>query len=222
MSDLDILARTLYGEAEADNLEDACAIASVIMNRAKFPNWPNNVEGVCLQPWQFSCWNPHDPGRERILDARGPWFEQCKAIASSAINGELEDPTHTSTHYYATYVKKPKWAVGKQAVYTVPHRNGNSHLFFNNIDTRPPESAQESLDQQRPLSDTKTVRAAKAATGGAAGILSIAGAVHQATPALPLISQIMSYAPWFVIGVLFIGICYMLWCRIDDRKKGLR
>jgi len=41
---IDILARTLYGESVPNNIEDAQAIAAVVMNRVKLQNWPNTVK----------------------------------------------------------------------------------------------------------------------------------------------------------------------------------
>ena len=49
------------GEAEAKDIDDAQAIAHVIVNRMRLPNWPDSAAEVCLQPWQFSCWNKNDP-----------------------------------------------------------------------------------------------------------------------------------------------------------------
>jgi hypothetical protein len=222
--DIDTLARTLYGEAEAGNGLDARAIACVIMNRTKFALWPNEVRAVCMQPWQFSCWNQNDPNRARILNASGEWFERCKDIAKDAIDGAMvHDQTKGSTHYYATYVKTPKWAKGKKPVYSVRHKAHNSeHLFFNDIDTKPPVTAAEALDQSRPLGDTSTVTAAKLAVTGAAGIGGAAEYVNQAAPAMPLLLKIMDFAPWMMVGCLSLGIGFMVWSRIQDRRKGLR
>lgn len=134
--DLEILAKTLYGEASANNVKDAEAIASVILNRVKLKNWPNQIDAVCLQPWQFSCWNKEY--RSRIDNAKGKWYQQCIEIARRAISGEIADPTWRSTHYYATYIGVPKWAFGKKPVYSVEHKSGSKHLFFNDIDTPKP------------------------------------------------------------------------------------
>lgn len=120
--DLDIFARTLYGESEPNNVLDAEAIAWVVLNRVDLPNWPDTVAEVCQQPWQFSTWNVGDPNRERILKARGDWFNRCREIAVYAANGCFPDPTSRSTHYYATWVNEPRWAKGKTPVYEVAHR----------------------------------------------------------------------------------------------------
>lgn len=220
--DLDIMARTLYGEAESGNESDARAIAHVILNRCDYPNWPDSPAEVCLQPWQFSCWNANDPGRARIAKASGAWFETCKEIAKLALDNRSNDPTHRSTHYYATYVKMPKWAKGKTPVYEVRHRNGKAHVFFNNIDTKPPKSAREALDQQNPVSASGTVRAARTgiAAGGVAGVL--LENVEYIAPAMPFAETLAKSAPWVIVVILAAAIGYMVWRRIDDRKQGLR
>ncbi len=229
--DLDILARTLYGEAEAGSAADAKAIASVVMNRVDYPNWPNTAAEVCLQPWQFSCWNANDPNRARILTAKGPWFERCREIALKALTGELEDPTSGSTHYYATFVKKPKWAKGKKPVYRVTHTKNNEHLFFNDIDTKPPKSAKEALDQQRPVSRTRTMVGAGTlvTTGGAAIGLGLADQIAQVAPAVTVAREVAETAHshpdglLIVFGLLVVAAAIFIgWARWSDRKRGLR
>lgn len=229
--DLDTLARTLYGEAEAGNAADAKAIASVVMNRVRYPNWPNSAAEVCLQPWQFSCWNANDPNRSRILAAQGPWFERCREIAKKALTGELEDPTNGSTHYYATFVKAPKWAKGKKPVYRVTHNRGYEHLFFNDIDTRPPTSAREALDQQRPLTRSRTMAASAAltTTGVGAVVAGSAQRIADVAPAVSVVSDVAWTANEYPNGLLMVfGIAVILaalfiaWTRVSDRRKGIR
>ena len=229
--DTDVLARTLYGEAESNNTEDAKAIANVILNRQTFSNWPDTISEVCQQPFQFSCWNTSDPNRQRILAAKGAWFEICKSLAVEAIDGGLHDTTNSSTHYYATYVKSPRWAKGKRPVYTVAHKNGHAHIFFNNIDTKPPETARQALDQTRPLAKTRTMKgsAVVAATGASAIAAGVAEQVSSIAPAMPVVSTVAETAHNHPTGLLILfgaivilfGI-YIAWARLDDRKRGLR
>lgn len=217
----DILARTIFGEAEAGNLADATAVAAVVMNRVNYPNWPNTVSAVCLQPWQFSCWNHNDPNRDRILKASGKWFTECQKIAEAAISGEFRDPTNVATHYYATYVKEPRWAKGKTPVYAVPHKNGHSHLFYNDIDTPPPQSVIQTLEADRPLGSTRTIKGAHVATGGIlASTLTevLTDTQERLIPLLPIIEPLK----WVFVGMALMGIAVMVYARIDDRRKGLR
>jgi len=70
--EVDVLARTIYGEARGETVRGKEAVACVIMNRVRRAQerggywWGASVEKVCLKPWQFSCWNEHDPNREKI------------------------------------------------------------------------------------------------------------------------------------------------------------
>ncbi len=219
--DIDILARTLFGEAESGNTQDAQAIASVIMNRVAYPNWPYSVSKVCLQPWQFSCWNHNDPNRQRILDASGAWFEKCKKIAADAIAGRLVDMTHKSTHYYATYVPAPKWSKAHRPVYEVRHRNGHRHIFFNDIDTRPPIDAAEALDQARPLLKTRTMQGGAAAASGV-GLATAAEAVGEVRDQVAPLAMYAETLQFLFLALALLGIGLMIWARIDDRKSGLR
>jgi hypothetical protein len=224
---LDVMTRTLYGEAESWNKEDAIAIANVIMNRVRLPHWPDNPKAVCLQPWQFSCWNIGDANRARIVNAGANdlWFAQCQHFARTALNGTLPDPTQRSTHYYATYVKAPHWAKGKQPVYQVAHKKGSTHLFFNDIDTPPPLTAQDALEQVTPLHRTRTVKAGQVATASTLGTISIETIQDITAPATQQVMQVLPYmdaAKWLLLALILISVLAMIWARLDDRKRGLR
>lgn len=224
--DLDILARTLYGEAESGDESDARAIACVVMNRTVYPNWPASPAEVCLQPWQFSCWNQNDPNRARILQVTvgDAWFRVCRDIAADAIEGRLRDETNGATHYYASWMKQPpKWARGHKPVHQTPWGRYN-HLFFNDIDTPPPVSAAAALEAERPLSETRTVKASQVGTAG--GLLGLLGtAVENMAPAFPFLQTAAQYAPWAIgIGILiaigaFVAVTI---ARRNDRAQGLR
>lgn len=224
-NDLDILARTLYGEAEAYDVDDAEAIAAVVMNRIRWRNWPNTAAQVCLQPWQFSCWNQNDPNRVRILAVTedDAWFRTCIGIAKRALDGTLHDKTNGATHYYASYLDDkgltPKWARGKTPSYT--NTSGKYiHYFFNDIDTPPPASAKEALDQERPITETRTVRGA-VATGVGGGIVALEGL-------MPLVDRGMDQVNTgniiqIAVGVAIIAFAgWIFYARLDDRRQGSR
>lgn len=142
--DKDVLARTLYGESEPRDEADAIAIAWVVRNRVALRNWPGTVEAVCKQrsnggTYQFSCWSPKHGNPEKLakVTKADKWFARCLAIAGDVLADKIPDPTTRSTHYYADYIKAPRWARGKVPVYETPAGKYN-HLFFNDIDTAPP------------------------------------------------------------------------------------
>lgn len=225
--DVDIMARTLFGEAASGNVEDAEVIASTIYNRIVFNNWPDTATAVCLQPWQYSCWNSNDPGRARIQNASGRWFELCRDIAFSTLKGVNSYIDLGLTHYYATYVARPKWAKGKKHVHAVPNAHGE-HRFFNNIDTVPPKTAAQALDQIKPMTSSRSVQGSAVVAGSGALAVS-AGTVATLAPVVPVVQGVAkdleSNAPALLIAlgiVVVLAALYVIRGRLDDRKKGLR
>ena len=128
--DVDVTARTLYGEARGQPLDGLLAVAAVVMNRARAGRYGASPADVCLRPWQFSCWNARDPNRA-VIERVQPglfMFDVCRLVASLAIRGLLPDPTGGATHYHTKGVA-PNWSRGK-----TPSAVIGDHLFFNDID----------------------------------------------------------------------------------------
>ena len=211
---IDTLARTLYGEAKANDIQDATAIACVVMNRVALPNWPDDVESVCIQPYQFSCWNTSDPNRARIFKANGAWFDKCVQIAMKAVDHQLVDPTTASTHYHTPAVK-PAWSRGKKPVYFT-----SGHMFFNDIDTKPPASAKDALNQIKPIGSTDTMVATKIGGVASVGIGAVSQAIETLEPAMPLATTLAHAAPWAIVAVLAMALLYIAWSRYQARKEG--
>jgi spore germination cell wall hydrolase CwlJ-like protein len=131
LSDIDILARTLWGEARGEGLMGMEAVACVILNRQRDDRWPDTIARVCQQPHQFSCWNITDPNRLQLdgLDHKDPAFARAYAIAAMAIAGMLNDRTGNANHYMTTSLFdgqfRPYWAHDAN----VTTRIGN-HVFL--------------------------------------------------------------------------------------------
>lgn len=109
--DVDVLARTLYGEASNQKWEGLIAVAFVVANRAKKPKrFGEGVIGVCLKPKNFSCWNHDDPNRIRIMRVTydNVSFVRCVAAAASVLSGSVTDITGGADHYHT--IKKPAYA----------------------------------------------------------------------------------------------------------------
>ena len=119
--DLEIMARTIYGEARGEKWAGKVAVAWVIRNRAEAdlgrdnrPDWwGEGIAGVCLRPWQFSCWNAKDKMRPKIEAADSLKLADCIRVAFAVLTDEEPDPTKGATHYYASYIPEPKWAQGR-------------------------------------------------------------------------------------------------------------
>ena len=134
--DRDILARTLWGEARGESLSGQIAVAWTIRNRVFDGRakswWGEGYAGVCLRPWQFSCWNKNDPNFAYLSGAKTiPLRElaQARIAADQVIDGNVPDPTGGATHYYATSMPKaPTWVRGA----TQTLRLG-LHVFFKDV-----------------------------------------------------------------------------------------
>ena len=62
-ADIELFARTLWGEAGGESVRGIEALAAVVMNRAAVPPG-RSVDEACRG---FPCWNPENPDRPRML-----------------------------------------------------------------------------------------------------------------------------------------------------------
>ena len=128
-SDLEILAKTIWGESRSESDLGQRAIACVVLNRVNsgIGWWGRNVRDCCLKPFQFSCWNPHDTNYPKLLSVTvsDAIYAKDVIIAGNALAGALEDVTNGATSYYAKSIKTPSWAIGK-----IPCADIGAHLFF--------------------------------------------------------------------------------------------
>lgn len=130
--EIDVLARTIFGEARGEPIEGMEAVACVVMNRVRISEikgrywWGNGVIGVCQKPYQFSCWNRSDPSYQRLINVTDSniHFATCLRIARRAVIGALNDNTNGATHYHADYIF-PYWAKGEAPVKTI-----GAHIFY--------------------------------------------------------------------------------------------
>lgn len=112
---LEIMARTIYGEARGESLPSRAAVGKVILNRQKSPRWPHTIAEVCLQPYQFSCWNSKDPNRAKIIavDERDQVLCDCRKIAELSLSQYTTDLTEGANHYFTTALigtdHQPSW-----------------------------------------------------------------------------------------------------------------
>lgn len=132
-----VLARTIWGEARGEPVRGKEAVAAVILNRVARAAtrggrywWGGTVTEVCLKPWQFSCWNARDPNREKLLRVteRDKSFAACLRIARRALAGQVCDPTAGAMHYHARGIHPP-WAWR-----LVPCAEIGAHLFYNDVE----------------------------------------------------------------------------------------
>lgn len=113
-------AATVWGEARGEGLVGMIAVNCVIGNRVESGRslW-STVAKVCLQPWQFSCWNINDPNSAKLHEPQkhepNGWLKAQVAVAvvRDKICGDI---TNGATHYCTKNlwgvprdVNHPKW-----------------------------------------------------------------------------------------------------------------
>jgi spore germination cell wall hydrolase CwlJ-like protein len=116
----DILALTLWGEADGRPVRAMDAVASVVMTRVRLaaaPGGPTHlgqgVIAVCRAPFQFACWHPGHPRRRAIAELpEDAELGACRRVAARALARVLPDPTGGATHYHAAEAL-PRWALGQ-------------------------------------------------------------------------------------------------------------
>lgn len=135
---IDVLARTLWGEARGEETSGMEAVACVILNRVRVAQskggkywWGSDIISVCQKPYQFSCWNRSDPNYRRLteVDESNIHFATALRIARRAVAGTINDFTGGATHYYADYIAAPMWAKGE-----MPTLKLGRHIFFRLIE----------------------------------------------------------------------------------------
>jgi N-acetylmuramoyl-L-alanine amidase len=123
-TELEILARIVKGEAGVCSYENKVAVAAVVLNRVRSPNFPNTIRGVAHQPSQFSCYNPNKRAREYF----GPIPDDAWRAAREALAGS--DPSNGSTYYYNPYLVAPSWARTMQFVRRIGTTRLDTHDFY--------------------------------------------------------------------------------------------
>lgn len=134
LADMDILARTVMGEARGDSDIGKHAVARCIVNRWRMRNrWFSAplIAEVCQKHAQFSCWLKSDPNREVILNATYDKPALCNAMRAAALAIHSSPHlwlTDEVTHYYSDIIAEPLWAKGHTPAGRIGH-----HIFFAGI-----------------------------------------------------------------------------------------
>ena len=106
--DLDCLTDAVYYEARGETTRGQQAVATVVLNRVKNPNFPKTVCGVVFQrasggcQFSFACDGSMRHGRE--ADA----WEDARRIAARALSGYVLRDIGSATHFHTIDVA-PEW-----------------------------------------------------------------------------------------------------------------
>ncbi len=98
-SNLNLLARAIYGEARGEPYEGMVAVAAVILNRVRSSNFPSSVAGVIYQPGAFTA---VDDGQINLKPNQTAY-----RAAQDALNGW--DPSGGALYYFNPNTATNKW-----------------------------------------------------------------------------------------------------------------
>lgn len=120
----EILAANLYFEGRGEGIAGMIAIANVVNNRIKDPEFPNDYYSVITQPKQFSWYSTNN---SLVIEDEASWAKAQK-LAALAMENKLPDYSN-GARFYANVkkvdVKKHKWV----KEYVVLNKVGN-HTFM--------------------------------------------------------------------------------------------
>ena len=143
LSDHQVLALTMWAEARGEAVEGRIAVGCVVRERVRDPRWPDTYREVCLQTWQFSCWNTSDPNHAKLMRLAtlfladfairsstplDPMLRECLYLAEGVIGGQILDRVGRANHYLTrTLLERhpPAWTAGQ-----VPVARVVGHAFF--------------------------------------------------------------------------------------------
>ena len=120
------LTQAIYYEAALEPTEGQAAVAQVILNRVRDPNYPATVCGVVYQgaerttgcQFTFTC-----DGALARAPSRWGW-DRASKVAQRALGGFVAARVGTATHYHADYVR-PYWAPSLSKIDQI-----GAHIFY--------------------------------------------------------------------------------------------
>jgi len=125
-SELECLTQAVYFEARGESARGQQAVATVIMNRVKNPNFPKTVCGVVYQganhrngcQFSFAC----DGMVERVVESQA--WDRARKVAARALSGAVLRDVGSATHFHTVAVA-PAW--GPQMLRTA---QVGLHVFY--------------------------------------------------------------------------------------------
>jgi spore germination cell wall hydrolase CwlJ-like protein len=121
------LTNGVYFESRGEPVRGQAAVAQVILNRVRNPNYPDSICGVVYQnkhrrnrcQFSFACDRFKDRVRNKSL------WQMAEHVAKETTAGRIWlSQVGSSTHYHATYVR-PKWAKSMKKVGKI-----GLHIFY--------------------------------------------------------------------------------------------
>lgn len=108
-SDVNLIARAIYGEARGESYVGQVAVGAVIMNRVKSSKFPNTIAGVVYQKGAFDAvsdgqinLNPDNTAKKAAQDALNGW-----------------DPTYGAIYYFNPNTATNAWIWSRPMTVTI-------------------------------------------------------------------------------------------------------
>lgn len=108
-SDVNLIARAIYGEARGESYVGQVAVGAVIMNRVKSSKFPNTIAGVVYQKGAFDAvsdgqinLNPDNTSKKAAQDALNGW-----------------DPTYGAIYYFNPNTATNAWIWSRPMTVTI-------------------------------------------------------------------------------------------------------
>lgn len=111
VSDVQLLARAINGEARGESYEGQVAVGAVILNRVKSSKFPNSIAGVIYQPGAFTA---VADGQINVPIEEGSTVLKA---AQDALNGW--DPTNGAIYYFNPDTATSKWIWSRPLIKTI-------------------------------------------------------------------------------------------------------
>ena len=108
-SNVDLMARAIYGEARGESYTGQVAVGAVIMNRVKSSKFPNTIAGVIYQSGAFDAVSDGQINLQPDATAR--------KAAQDAINGW--DPTYGAIYYFNPNTATNDWIWSRPMTVTI-------------------------------------------------------------------------------------------------------
>lgn len=111
VSDVQLLARAINGEARGEIYEGQVAVGAVILNRVKDSRFPNSISGVIYQSGAFTA---VADGQINVSISENSTVYKA---ARDAMNGW--DPTNSCVYYFNPSTATNKWIWSRPVVKTI-------------------------------------------------------------------------------------------------------
>lgn len=108
-SNVNLLARVVYGEARGEPYTGQVAVAAVVLNRVKSSKFPNTISGVVYQSGAFDAVSD---GQINMTPD-----ETAKKAAQDALNGW--DPSYGAIYYFNPNTATNKWIWSRPMTVTI-------------------------------------------------------------------------------------------------------